>query len=166
MTRDERANVINGLVRFHDRWIPIDEKVRILNEFRERAEAGYIRYQGEWITLDEKVNRVTRNRSDVQSPDTPPQVIYNTTINRQVYSTNNATDNRTFHNTQVSHEHRHVHVDSESFVRSFQPGERSREQSLPRGKADRIIQLPSTDDPSRPHLSHSSPPRIDDQRKK
>jgi hypothetical protein len=114
MTKEEKANVIHGLVNCNGQWQPIDKKVAFEQDRRRKIEKGLVFCQGEWITIDEKIRRVVPKTPPAQKPAGPQQV----TINKNVYNVQYHTDNRQIQET--SHEHKHVHVDSQELAKRIQ----------------------------------------------
>jgi hypothetical protein len=142
MIRVDRSRVIHGFVQHKGQWLSIDKKAQLEAERRRRIEDGYVMYQGEWVTIDEKL---ARTAPPAVAPQSPQQVVYNQTINRQVYNVQHTVDKRTFQETV--HEHRHLHVDPQALGQaaaahpsSQQLPRQEEQQRLPRPQQKQIPQ--------------------------
>lgn len=116
MTKEERANVIKGLVHYQGQWMPVERKLDHEAKRRKKIEEGLVFFNSEWMTIEEKLNIVSppKNAPAKAAPAQPQQV----TINKQVYNVQYHTDNRTV--TENTHEHKHVHVDSADLAARIQ----------------------------------------------
>jgi hypothetical protein len=121
MNTQDIAHIVQGLVEYRDRWIPIEKKAAIIQRWQKRVEEGYVLYNGEWITIEEKIARLqaqTVPPAQAAQPQQQPQnITINKTVNRQVYNISSTTDNRTVN--QHNEEHKHVHLDEQTMADSI-----------------------------------------------
>ena len=116
MNPQDIAHIVSGLVEYRGRWIPVEKKAALIQQWQKRIEQGYVLYNGEWITIEEKVARV-QPQAAAPPPAQPQNITINTTVNRQVYTVTNTTDNRSV--TQHHEEHKHVHMDEQAMAESI-----------------------------------------------
>lgn len=107
MLKEDRAEVIKGLVHSNGTWISIEKKVELEKQRQRKIEAGYVRFQGEWITIEEKLRRI---QPEIEKREIPQQIVIHNQDNRRVY---NVHHHHNHSSQQTVHEHKHLHLDKE-----------------------------------------------------